>query len=166
MHTRNMLITAVAAGVLVAACGDDTEALSKPEFVAQANAICQASNDQLEPVFEAVWADLESVDADDPENEFILFVRWDEAMQQVVPIVDEQLDDIRALEPPPEDAELIEALLGDQEAAIAEFASLMKAAAQGDQAALAALDTEEDPFDDIDRRAREYGLTVCGEADE
>jgi hypothetical protein len=41
----------------------------------------------------------------------------------------------------------------------------MNAAADGDEAALAALDTEEDPFDDIDRRAREYGLTVCGESD-
>jgi hypothetical protein len=87
-------------------------------------------------------------------------------MQQVVPIIDQQLDDIRAFTPPAGDEQLIDTLLDDQEAAIAEFADLMKAAAGGDQAALEALDSSnEDPFDDINRRARDYGLTVCGEED-
>jgi hypothetical protein len=168
MHTTTAsgtaIITALAAGagLLIAACGDDTEALSKPEFIVQANAICQTTNDRLEPIFETVWADTDEIDWDDPVNELVLFARWDEAMQQVVPIVDQELADIRALAPPEGDAELIDTLLDDQEAAVAEFAGLMEAAAGGDEAAMAALDGE-DPFDDIDRRAREYGLIVCGE---
>ena len=108
--SRTMAITALAVGVglLTAACGDDAEALSKPDFVAHANAICQKSNDRINAIFDT--------------------------------------------------------LLEDQEAAIAEFAGLMKAAAGGDDAALDALESShEDPFDDINRRAREYGLTVCGE---
>lgn len=172
MHTtttsRTTIIAALAAGagLLIAACGDDAEALSKPDFVAQANAICQETNGQLDPIFETIYADTGEVDWDDPANELLLFVRWDEALQQVVPIVDQQLDDIRALAPPAGDEEFIDTLLDDQEAAIAEFAGLIEAAADGDQAALEALDSsEEDPFDDIDRRAREYGLTVCGEND-
>ena len=55
--------------------------------------------------------------------------------------------------------------LADQAAAFAEFTRLMSAAADGDPAALVALETDEDPFDEIDRRAREYGLTACGGAD-
>ena len=171
MHStsRTMIITALAAGVglLTAACGDDAEALSKPDFVAQANSICQKSNDRINPIFETIYADTDEIDWDDPANELLLFVRWDEALQQVVvPIIDQQLDDIRALTPPAGDEELIDTLLEDQEAAIAEFAGLMTAATGGDQAALEALDSSnEDPFDDINRRAREYGLTVCGEED-
>ena len=172
MHTtttsRTTIITALAAGagLLFAACGDDTEALSKPDFVTQANAICQQSNHQLDQIFETIYADTDDVDWEDPANELLLFVRWDEAMLEVAPIVDQQLDDIRALAPPAGDEELIGALLDDQEAAVAEFATLMEAAADGDQAALEALDSSnEDPFDDINRRAREYGLTVCGEED-
>ena len=60
---------------------------------------------------------------------------------------------------------MIDTLLADQQAALDKFQSDIAAAATGDQAALAALDTEEDPFEDIDRRAREYGLTVCGEGE-
>ena len=166
--SRTMIIAALAAGVglLTAACGDDAEALSKPDFVAQANAVCQKSNDQINPIFETIYADTDEIDWTDPTNELLLFVRWDEAMHQVVPIIDQQLDDIRALAPPAGDAELIDALKEDQEAAIAEFADLIEAAAGGDEAALEALDSSnEDPFDDINRRAREYGLTVCGEED-
>ncbi len=166
-HTP-MLPVALGAALLTAACGiqgDDAEAMSKPEFVAEANAICQTSNDQLDPIFEAVYADLDDVDWDDPDNQLLVFKRFDVALEQAVPIIDQQLDDVGALEPPANDKDLIETLLADEAAAVAEFTTLMNAAADGDQAALAALDTEEDPFDDIDRRAREYGLTVCGESD-
>jgi hypothetical protein len=167
-HHTPMLTIAVGAALLTAGCGiqgDDAEALTKPDFVAEANAICQTSNDRLDPIFEAVYADLDDVDWDDPDNQLLIFKRFDVALEQAVPIIDQQLDDVGALEPPADDKDLIETLLADQAAAVSEFTRLMNAAADGDQAALAALDTEEDPFDDIDRRAREYGLTVCGESD-
>jgi len=169
-HHTPMLTVAVAAGagLLTAGCGiqgADAEALTKPEFVAEANAICQSSNDQLDPIFDAVYAGLDDVDWDDPDNQLLIFERMDVALVQAVPIIDQQLEDIGALEPPAEDKEFVETLLADQGAAIAEFTKLIGAGAGGDQAALVALETDEDPFDDIDRRAREYGLTVCGESD-
>jgi len=168
-HTPMITIAvAVGAGLFTAACGiqgDDAEALSKPEFVAEANAICQAGNDQLDLVFDGIYAGLDDIDVNDPDNELLIFKRWDAALIDAGPIVDQELDDIGALEPPVGDEEFIETLLADQAAAFAEFTRLMKAAADGDQAALATLESDEDPFDDIDRRAREYGLTVCGESD-
>ena len=88
-------------------------------------------------------------------------------MDEIKPILDQQLDDIRALAPPAEDKELIETLMNDQDDALSEGFRLIDAAAAGDEAARAALDDEEeDPFADIDRRAREYGLTVCGSQNE
>jgi hypothetical protein len=168
MHKTPILTiaAAVTAGLLFAACGADAEALSKPEFIAQANAICRASNDEAEPFFDEIYADLPDEDFDDPANGFVIFVRWDEALDSVKPIFDKQLEDIRDLEAPAEDKQLIDTLIADQQAALDNFQRDIAAAATGDQAALAALDTEEDPFEDIDRRAREYGLTVCGEADD
>ena len=98
--------------------------------MAQADAICQETNDQLDPIFETIYADTDDVAWNDPANELLLFARRDEAMEQAAPI--------------------------------AEFAGLMEAAAEGDHEALDSSD--EHPFDDIDRRAQEYGLTECGEA--
>jgi hypothetical protein len=164
-HTGVVLTSAVAAGLLFASCGVQSEPLSKAEFIEQANAICQSTNDRVEPLFDEVYNDLEDVDWDDPDNQLLLFVRFSGAMDEVLPIMNEQLDSIGDLEPPSEDEELIDELIADQEAALTEFAVLMDAAADGDEAALAALDSEEDPFEEIDRRARDYGLTVCGEED-
>lgn len=79
MHYGRVITLALALGIgasLLTSCGDDTETLSKQEFVEQANAICQATNDSTESVFDG---------------------------------------------------------------------------------------QTEDPFDDLNRRARDYGLTVCGE---
>ena len=39
------------------------------------------------------------------------------------------------------------------------------AAACGDDGDSAGDGETEDPFDELDQRARDYGLTVCGEAD-
>ena len=164
-HSRMVLASTVAAGLLIASCGADSEPLSKADFIDQADAICRSTNERIEPLFDEVYAGVEDVDLDDPDNQLVLFVRFDEALEEVLPIMSEQLDDIRSLEPPSEDRELIEELLVDQEAAIAEFAVLMDAAAGGDEAALVALDTQEDPLDDVNRRARDYGLTVCGKDD-
>ncbi len=166
MYRARILIITLFVGLLAAACGSDAEALSKPEFIAQANAICQASQDEADPIFDAIWAEFdEDTDFDDPAVQDVIFVRFDEVIDDVKPIFDRQLDEIRALEPPSEDKQLIEELLDDQEAALDEFAQLMEAAAAGDEQARATIDGEADPFDDIDRRARAYGLTVCGSQD-
>ncbi len=161
MRTTPIRAIAIAAGLLVAGCGaDGGDPLTKAEFVEQANAICQTSADEAEPIVEAIFAGLGE---GDPSVDGTIFVRWADAMDELVPLFEQQLDDIRALEPPADDQEFIETLLADQRAAIAEFDRLIDAAAAGDVTARAALDSDDDLFDDIDRRAREYGLTVCGE---
>ncbi len=163
MYRDRILIVTLFVGLLAAACGSDAEALSKPEFVAQANAICQATQDEADPLFDAIWAEFdEDTDFDDPATQALIFVRFDEVIDDVKPIFDRQLDEIRALEPPSEDKELIEELLDDQQAALDEFARVLAAAAAGDEQARATIDGEDDPFEDVDRRARAYGLTVCG----
>lgn len=163
MQTRTTItMTFGVASLLISSCGADDDPLTKAEFLEQANAICHQSNEELEPIFEQIYADL---DAGHPESGGAVFERWDHAMEQVRPIVDEQLDDIRALGFPTGDREFLETLLGDQEREFDRFATMVDEAAAGSAAAREAMSVEEDPFADIDRRAREYGLTVCGESE-
>ncbi len=168
MGTNRNITIALALGVggaLFTSCGDDTETLSKPEFVEQANAICRTANDEIEVAFDAVWEGLEDLDVDDPANEGVIFVRYAEAASQLGTVWNQTSDDIRELAEPDEDHDLIETLLDDMDAAVDNFVETT-AAADGDQAAMQAIDGEtEDPFDELDQRARDYGLTVCGEAD-
>jgi hypothetical protein len=169
MHIRSLtpvaLTVAIAGTMFTTSCGSDAEPLTKTEFIAQANTICQRSRAEAEPYFDAIYVDADDLDDADPATMLVLITRWDDAMAGVKPIFDKQLDDIGALEPPKSDKQLIETLLADQQAALDEFADNMAAAAAGDAAALESIESDEDPFADIDRRAREYGLTVCGDSD-
>lgn len=156
---------AVAVGLAISACGSDADPLTKPEFIDQANAICQVSQDEASPIFDAFFSDVDVDDADfdDPAVRDLIFVRFSEAMAEVKPIFDRQLDDIRALEPPAQDKQFIEKLIADQDDALDEFVRLLEEAAAGNEEARAIVDSDDtDPFADVDRRAVEYGLNVCG----
>ncbi len=153
MSRSGMSGLVVAIALVAGACGDDAEALTKEEYIEQANAICAASNAQAELIFEEVTADL----PDEPTPQQVA-----EAVVEIgtrsTPIIEAQLDDLRALRAPEGDEDTLAALFDDVEAAQEEFIQLAEDAAAGDQAAF----REEDPFADVDQRAIQYGLTVCG----
>ncbi len=168
MFSKKIVTVGVVAGcaLLFTSCGDDAEALSKPEFIEQADAICQAASDELDLVFDEVFEGFDDLDVDDPATQDLIFDLFDEGMGEAEPIWNRQVDDLRDLVPPEEDRDLIEALLDDFEEAVAEFAELTEAAAAGDEAARAEFDEDdedEDPFSDINRRSRDYGLVTCGD---
>jgi hypothetical protein len=74
-YDRILAMALAAAGALLAAaCRDDAEALSKPEFIAQGNAICEASIAEVDPLFEAVFDKDAGFDPDDPASEELIFV--------------------------------------------------------------------------------------------
>lgn len=164
---RIMFVVAIAGGLLLAACGDDTEALSKEDFVGQADAICEANNDELDPIFSAAYEDLEGLDEDDPATQQAMAVRFAEAMDEAEPLMRQQVEDLQALAPPESDGELIDTMLDDLGAGVTDFVTTIDDAAAGDEAALAELaDDSEDPLADVNRQAREYGLTICGDPGE
>ena len=156
MRDSGFLAILVAVGLVAGACGDGDEALSKAEYVEQANAICAASNAQEELIFEEVTADL----PDEPTSQQVA-----EAVVEIgtrmTPIIEAQLDDLRALRAPEGDEDTLAVFFDDVEAAQEEFIQLAEDAAAGDEAAFRA----EDPFADVNRRAIQYGLTVCGETE-
>lgn len=142
-----MLAGALAAGLIAVGCGgnDDessdtgTEAavLTKEEFIVQANAICEAGNAEINQAGEAQQGAPGT-------PEFDAFVT-----DTLVPNVQGQIDDIRALGIPEEDADQVNGLLDEAESILDEIAADPASVTQGD------------PFAPINQGLEDYGLTTC-----
>ncbi len=158
MRHSAFLAILVAVGFVAGACGSD-EALTKAEYIEQGNAICAISNAQLDPIFEEFFADF----PDEPTQQQLVEAFFGIAAG-ITPIIEAQLVDLRELAAPNEDEDTLELLFDDVEAELEEINQLADDVAAGDQAAIDLIESEEfDPFADVNRRAVQYGLTVCGE---
>lgn len=160
----------VAVGTMaMSSCGMQSDELTKPEFIEQANEICARTDAELEPVWDEVW-DMEGFDLAEgeeptPENQDLLFTRFAEAVTTSNTAWRTASDELRALDPPADDKATIDTLLDDLDTALDEFQEIAEAAAAGDEAARARMDgtgNSEDPLKAVNQRAFDYGLTVCG----
>ena len=160
-----MIAATVTVAASLSACGDDSEEVSTAEFIEQANARCQETQDDVDQVFEALWVDVGG-DVDDPAGQDHVFVAFQEAMEIVVPAMHEMTADLRDLGRPAGDEALLGELFDDLDAAVDEFAAKVDSAAAGDEGARQYLDGQgEAAIDAVNVRAREYGLDVCGAED-
>ncbi len=171
---RNLRSVAVlgfllAFALVVTACGGD-EALSKDEYIAQGNAICEDANAQ----FNAIQLEFPNLPEPSAPEEFAEPMVAD-FIDQFTAVLEEQLADLRALAAPEGDENLLAAIYDDLEAVARAIPQLAAAAAAGDLAAIEQLTSQEDQghaglrvvataFSDLDTQAIEYGLTVCGES--
>ncbi|MEJ7892716.1 MAG: hypothetical protein WKF94_08745 [Solirubrobacteraceae bacterium] len=142
MMRKTFAIAAAVAGLGVAGCGGDDEALTKAEFVKQGNAICAKGNAELETKVEELLAG-----GKEPDMEAQIAFFEDE----VLPIVQGQVDDLGGLTPPEADQGEVDELIASAQEAIDK--------AEEDLEAVAA--AEEDPFADANEKAEAYGLTEC-----
>lgn len=143
---RNLYLTlagVLAMGLIAAGCGDDDssggEALTKEEFIAQADAICQQGEEELD----AASARLSGKGTD---AQFEAFVR-----EELVPNVQSQVDQIGELVAPEADQEQIDALLDSANDGVDEMAQDPSQAQYGD------------PLGEANTLATDYGLKVCGQ---
>ena len=157
MRRFGILGLLVAIALVTAACGGD-DALSRDEYIAQGNAICEDSNAQIEAIFLEVFADF----PEEPTPQQLAEVAHD-ITDQMTPIIEGQLADLRDLAAPEGDEDLLAALFDDVEAVLDELNQVADDAVAGDPAAIELIASDEDPFDEVNTRAIEYGLTVCGE---
>ena len=140
------LLFAIAA--LVAGCGDDKEStesggsdsppLTKAEFLEQGNAVCAEGNEAID----AAAADLNQ---NSPQQEIEAF-----ASETLVPEVQKQIDGLSELSPPEGDEAQVEAIIEAAQEAndqVEEDPSLIT--------------SNEDPFNEANDLASEYGLTEC-----
>jgi hypothetical protein len=131
----------LALSLIIVGCGssdsDGEAALSRAEFVLEANAICTTAVD-LDP--------RRALGRHPSPAEFARFVRG-----VVVPTIQGEIDGIRSLPPPDSDEDEISAILDSAQAAIDEV-----------EAHPGALDERPNPFRESTRLAHSYGLDACG----
>jgi hypothetical protein len=139
-----MLAGALAVGLIAAGCGgddddDSSDALTKQEFIAQGNAICKAGNAEIDAAAEETFAK----NGQPTPAESDAFVT-----DTVVPNVQGQIDDMRALGIPEEDADQVNGILDEAEGIVDEL--------EADPSSI-----EGDPFAPVNGDLKDYGLTTC-----
>jgi hypothetical protein len=145
------LAVLVALAAVVAGCGggDDsetTETLTKTEFIEQGDAICEKANEQSENEAEE-FAE---------ENDFTLEKASKEQIEEavaevLVPNLNGQVEDLRALGAPEGDEDQVEEILVSLEGAADEI--------EEDPG----LVYEEETLEEPSKLAEDYGFEVCGE---
>jgi hypothetical protein len=150
-----LLAGVVAIAAVVAGCGssDDgtetTEALTRQQFIVQADAICKQGNEEIEDGFESF-----AEENDIPKNQEPSDAQGAELVETVlVPSVASQSEEIRELSVPSGDEEEISAMLDSLDEAVEE--------AEEDPEAL--FTAGSDPFAEPNELAQEYGLEICGD---
>jgi len=139
------VILAASLALLGAACGDDEERLTTEEFETQGNEICQEGGDEVDRLFEEEFGELEE---EPPAGEAEAFID-----DEVVPRIEQQIDDLRDLNPPEDIEDEVEELLDEAEQALDELGDL----------SAEELFSGGDPFEDVNAKASELGLTACAE---
>jgi hypothetical protein len=146
-----LLAGVVAVAAVVAGCGssDSPSALTKQQFIAQADAICKQGNKEIEEGFESF-----AKQNDIPKNQEPSKAQGKEIVETViVPSIGSQAEGIRALGFPSGDEDELSAMLDSLDEAVEE--------AEEDPEALFA--AKSDPFAKPNELAQDYGLKTCGE---
>jgi hypothetical protein len=148
---RSLTSAALAACVLVllSACGGDGsgDRLSEEEFREQANAICAEYDEKID-----------AIETPGSPEDIAGYV------EQVIPVVEDGLAELRALNPPEELEEDYETMLDEREKAIPAARALSEAAVEEDPAAVEdAIAQGQEADEASDRVATELGLDECGQ---
>jgi hypothetical protein len=151
-----LVIAVAAVGLVAAGCGSDssttdsTASLTKAEFLKQGNAVCAAGNKKLEAGFESFAKEHNLSEKNEPTE-----AEFEELAETVlVPGVQGQVDGLRALGTPEGDEGELDELLTNAEEAVEEVE---------EEPMLIAEENGEEPFSTVNKEARAYGLTTCGE---
>jgi hypothetical protein len=143
-----LLAGLLATGLIAAGCGGDDddddggdggEALSKEEFVSQANQICTDGNAEVETAATETFQNGQPT----PEEEEAFVT------DTVLPSVQGQIDQIRALGIPEGDEDEVNGFLDEAEAIVDEAEADPQTFFQGD------------PFAEVNDDLTAYGLTAC-----
>lgn len=148
-----LLVIAFAAGLIAAGCGDDDddggdegEAPTKQEFIAQADRICSESDARIESAAEERFGQSNQEPSAAEQEQFVT--------ETVIPEIEGQIDGVDGLTPPEGDEDEIQAIVDAGNEGIdagKEDPSLFQQEGGG-----------EDPLAEASRLAQEYGLKVCG----
>jgi hypothetical protein len=149
-----LLAGAMAIGAVAAGCGgsdddSDTTALTKQQFIAQADAICKKGNAEIDEGFESFAKENGLPKNQEPTDE-----QGTELVETViVPSIQTQSEGIRSLGAPDGDEDEISAMLDSLDEGIEEV----------EEEPEALFTSKSDPFAEPNKLAKAYGLEVCGQ---
>ena len=150
-------IVALAALLAFTACNEDGSApsengdapsgpLTKEEFITRADAICEETEHRIQ-----------ALDPPSTTNDL------DNYAQAIGEISDEGIGELRALKPPPEDAEVIRRLIGNIERSVELLPDYAQAAQSQDASRFRQVEAQlQEIADESVLLAREYGFQHCG----
>lgn len=139
-------IVAALALVALAAC---SQGLSKEEFIEQADRLCRAADEKSE--------ELEPPRTPDALDEFAAGAKE---------ITDELVRQLRGLEPPADDVDVIDEMIERIESAMALLPEIQDATEQRDTQEIERLVAQlREDASEANRIARDYGLEDCGRAE-
>ena len=151
-----LLAGALAIALGAAGCGssddsssESTTSLTKVEFVKEGNAICTKGNTKINSEFEAFSKDRNLSETKAPSKA----VQEEAAEEILIPLISSQVEELRALGTPEGDEGEVDEILTGAEEAIEE----------GEEDPISLIGGSSPKFKEVNKLAREYGLTVCGE---
>ncbi len=142
-----MVVALLATGAAAGCGGDESEPLSKAEYIKQGDAICKKSGDKIDMEAEEEFADL-GADEEPSEEQLTTFVE-----DIAKPNLETQLSDLRDLGVPEGDEEELDDIYEGVETALAKV--------ENDPGII--LEEGNDPFEEPNDAARAYGFKECGE---
>jgi hypothetical protein len=144
---RVLLTCLLALGLasLLASCGGgDGDAPSKSEYIAQVDKICKSYNEKA--------ANLARGASSSPTGQ-----DFQSIFRKFVPIVDERIDKVRAVEKPEGDEERLNAIYDDAAAGNEKIKEAIRTPRGAAEIAKGG-----NPFEKADKAARDYGFKECG----
>jgi hypothetical protein len=146
----------VALAVGLAACGDDddsgsaatttTTALTKPEFIREANRICKQQDNKIERASQQFFADAPN-DREPPPQEVAQFGK-----KTIFPAIQDQIDRVGALGAPEGDEDQVKAMLDAARSGLANLEANPNQLEKGGAASA---------FEEFQKLAGAYGLDAC-----
>lgn len=143
-----MVIVVVAAALVLAACGSDGEELSEGEFLAAGNEICEVGNQELNEIFEALFASATT------EEEFgqVIEEQGQTVLDDFVSNVRGQIGDLGDLNGPSGLEDELDPVLDEASEILDRISDAGPEAFFGD---------EGDDFAGVDAQLEALGLTAC-----
>jgi hypothetical protein len=143
MGRRTGGVALVAIMMVIAGCGSSNDkGPSKADYIAKADAICKTGNDKIAAAVKAIpsSADAAAVQA--------------LATKTLIPNIEGQLKDLRALDKPKDDKDALNALYDSLQSAITKV--------KADPTLVTSTGGKTSPFADANAKANAYGMKVCG----
>jgi hypothetical protein len=141
--------------------GGSSSALSKEDFISQADAICQAHDTEFQSEVAPTFPQADPTAATATDDDLRAF---EEPLVATHELRTRQVDELQALTPPEDFSDDWDEILGNLDDSLEALDEAAQAAADADQEALtAAFEKGDEAGDAADEAAAAYGFEVCGQ---